>query len=141
LHLRRIGAVTKGKKPTKASVEKNICNILSAEHMKDIFDWSILVNEQGKTPDITYMLNHERFLQIQEEKLGRTIIFTDQHEWTNEQIVGTFRSQYHIEEAFKQMKDVKYLSFRPVYHFTDAHIRVHAFYCVLALMLVSLMNK
>jgi transposase len=39
------------------------------------------------------------------------------------------------------MKDTKYLSFRPIRHFTDNHIRVHAFYCVLALMLTTLLNK
>ena len=141
LRMRRIGMITKGKNPTAASVEKNICSILSAEHMKDIFDWSIVDIEQDKTPGINFGLNKERFLQLQEEKLGRTVIFTDRHKWTNEQIVGAFRSQYHIEDAFKQMKDIKYLSFRPIYHFTDAHIRVHAFYCVLAMMLVSLLNK
>ena len=43
--------------------------------------------------------------------------------------------------AFKQMKDTKYLTFRPIRHFTDSQIRVHAFYCVLALLLTSLMNK
>jgi transposase len=51
------------------------------------------------------------------------------------------RSQYHVEETFKQMKDEKYLSFRPIHHFTDANIRVHAFYCVIALLLASLLNK
>ena len=42
---------------------------------------------------------------------------------------------------FKQLKDTKYLSFRPIRHFTDAHIRVHAFYCVLSYMLASLLIK
>ena len=60
---------------------------------------------------------------------------------SNERIVSAYRSQYHVEEAFKQMKDTKYLSFRPIRHFTDAHIRVHAFYCVLGLMLTGLLNK
>jgi transposase len=39
------------------------------------------------------------------------------------------------------MKDTKYLSFRPIYHFTDAYIRVHALYCVIALILAALLNK
>jgi transposase len=39
------------------------------------------------------------------------------------------------------MKDTKYLSFRPIRHFTDSNIRVHAFYCTLALLLASLVNK
>ena len=61
--------------------------------------------------------------------------------WSNEQIVGAYRSQYHVEETFKQMKNTDYLTFRLVRHFTDANIRVHAFYCVLALTLTCLLNK
>jgi transposase len=33
------------------------------------------------------------------------------------------------------MKDTKYLSFHPQFHYTDSHIKVHAFFCVLALIL------
>lgn len=38
------------------------------------------------------------------------------------------------------MKDTKFLGFRPQYHWTDQKIRVHAFYCVLALRLCCLLN-
>jgi len=38
------------------------------------------------------------------------------------------------------MKDKKHLGFRPIYHWTDASIRVHAFYCVLALRLCCILN-
>ena len=69
---------------------------------------------------------------------SKSVLFTDRDDWTNERIVGAYRLQYHVEEAFKQMKDTKYLSFRPIRHFTDNHIRVHTFYCVLALTLSGL---
>jgi transposase len=140
LQMRREGIVTKGKKPTVDSLNRNIAAILSAEHMKDIFDISIEA-EEGETPTIEYFLNEGKLTDLKEKKLGKTIIFTDRHDWTNEQIVGAYRSQYHVEETFRQMKDEKYLSFRPIHHFTDAHIRVHAFYCVLALLLASLLSK
>jgi len=78
---------------------------------------------------------------IQERYLGKTIIFTDNHDWPNERIISAYRSQYHIEHAFRQMKDSTYLGFRPIYHWTDQKIKVHAFYCVLALRLCSLLNR
>ena len=78
---------------------------------------------------------------MQERTLGKTVLFTDQREWSNEQIVSAYRSQYHVEEAFKQMKHPAHLSFWPLRHFNDANIRVHAFYCVLAFMLAALLNK
>lgn len=38
-------------------------------------------------------------------------------------------------------KNVNHLGFRPIYHWTDQKIKVHAFYCVLALRLCSLLNR
>ena len=140
LRLRREGVITKGKKPTVESVSKNILGILSAEHMRDIFDYKV-AGEPGQTPELTFSLSDERWSMLQERSLGKSILFTDHSDWSNEQIVTVYRSQYHVEEAFKQMKDTKYLSFRPIRHFTDAHIRVHTFYSVLAFMLTSLLNK
>jgi transposase len=140
LRLRREGIITKGKKPTVASVGKNVLGILSPEHMRDIFDYTV-TGVPGQTPELTFSLSDERLNLLQEHSLGKSILFTDHSDWSNEQIVTAYRSQYHVEEAFKQMKDTKYLSFRPIRHFTDTHIRVHAFYCVLAFMLASLLNK
>ena len=140
LRLREAGIITKGKKPTVESVTKNIHGILSAEHMKDIFDYSITC-EPGQTPAVSFELNGDRWDMLQERVLGKSILFTDHSDWSNEQIARAYRSQFHVEEAFKLMKDVKYLSFRPMRHFTDENIRVHAFYCVLALTLTCLLKK
>jgi transposase len=140
LRLRKEGSITKGKKATAESVGKNIKAILSAEYMRDIFDTTVK-DEPNQTPELEFSLNEERLVKLQERTLGKTILFTDRRGWSNEQIVSAYRSQYHVEEAFKQMKDTAHLSFRPLRHFTDANIRVHAFYCVLAYMLAALLNK
>jgi transposase len=140
LRLRKAGVITKGKKPTIESLTKKISGILTAEYMKDIFDYAV-TDEPGQIPAISFSLNDSRWGSLQERILGKTILFTDHADWSNEQIVRAYRSQYHVEEAFKQMKDTKYLSFRPMRHFTDENIRVHAFYCILALMLTCLLNK
>jgi transposase len=137
---RKEGIVTKGKKPTVESVGKNVKTILSAEYMHDIFDCAI-TDEPEHTPELTFSRNDERLAALQERVLGKAVLFTDRKEWSNEQIVSAYRSQYHVEEAFKQMKDTAHLSFRPLRHFTDANIRVHAFYCVLAYLLATLLNK
>src|SRR5437867_7001057 len=39
------------------------------------------------------------------------------------------------------MKDPAFVCFRPVRHWTDQKIEVHAFYCVLALLLASLLRR
>jgi transposase len=39
------------------------------------------------------------------------------------------------------LKDPHYLTFRPAFHWTDQKLRVHAFYCVLALLLLNLLRR
>ena len=39
------------------------------------------------------------------------------------------------------MKDTRVVSFSPMHHWTEHHIRVHAFTCVLALQIAHLMHR
>src|SRR2546429_5592124 len=73
--------------------------------------------------------------------LGRRILFTDNHQWTTEEIILAYRSQHHVEAAFRTMKDPHFVGWEPLYHWTDQKIRVHAFYCVLALTLAGLLHR
>ena len=52
-----------------------------------------------------------------------------------------YRAQHHIESAFRDMKNPHFLGWSPMFHWTDSKIRVHAFYCVLALTLTSLLQR
>ena len=65
----------------------------------------------------------------------------DRDDWADEQTVLGYRSQYHVEEAFRCMKNPHFLTFRPTFHWTDQKLRVHAFYCVLALMILSILRR
>jgi transposase len=74
--------------------------------------------------------------------LGKTILFTDHGaDRADEQIVLGYRAQHHVEDNFRQLKNPLYLSFRPTFHWTDQKLRVHAFYCVLALMILNLLRR
>jgi transposase len=130
----------KGKPPTLEGVKKSIGNILSADYMKELFVWNVWKEIKGCI-QMNSVFNDNAFEKLKAERLGRAILFTNHDEWSTEQIISVYRSQYHIEEAFRRMKDSKYLSFRPIHHFTDTNIRVHAFYCVLSLLLASLLKK
>ena len=46
-----------------------------------------------------------------------------------------------VEADFRQMKDPNVVSFSPMFHWTEQKIRVHVFYCVLALMVARLMVR
>jgi transposase len=55
--------------------------------------------------------------------------------------VTAYRSQNDVESSFRQMKDPHVVSFSPMHHWTDSKIRVHVFYCVLALTIAHLMRR
>lgn len=139
LMMRREGRVKKGKKPTVKSVEKNLKNILSDDYMQYIFE-TTLTEEEGHIL-LDFNLSQEKLEYVKERYLGKTLLFTDNHDWSTAKIIAAYRSLYHIESAFKQMKDTTFLGFRPIYHWTDQKIKVHAFYCVLALRLCCLLNR
>ena len=136
---REVGEVTKGKKPTKESVASVVDKLLYAEYMRDIFSYT--VTETNGKIHLDYGSSDENLERIRREYLGKTILFTDREDFTNEQIVTAYRSAWHVEAAFKQMKDTRHLTVRPIFHWTDEKIRVHIFTCVLAYRLCCLLIK
>lgn len=129
----------RGKPMTVQSVHKQVQAILSARHMKELIEVS--VSEKEGTPRLNYRVDQTAWNRLQHRLLGKNILFTDQDSWSDEEIVRAYRGQHHIEEAFKRMKNPHFVSWRPLHHWTDQKIRVHAFYCVLALLLSSLLRR
>ena len=77
---------------------------------------------------------------IVDKILGKSILFTDQKNWSTEDIVNSYHGLAKIEDKFKDMKNIEFLHWQPMFHWTDQKIRVHAFYCVLAMTIVSLLR-
>ena len=136
---RMAGRITKGKKPTVESVEKQVSSILSGQHMKDLIEPT--VTEHNNLPSLTYSLKDKAYGKLSDTYLGKNIIITDNHNWSTEEIILAYRSQYIIEDTFKQMKDRKIGSWWPMFHWTDRMIRVHGLYCSLSLLFRALIMK
>jgi len=92
-------------------------------------------------PSLRFHSDTGALARLVDTQLGKTILFTDNDNWSDEEIVSGYRAQYHIESAFRDMKNPHFLGWSPMFHWTDSKIRVHAFYCVLALTLVSLLQR
>jgi len=136
----RLAHPPKRGKPVKAeSAQKQAQAILAGRHMKDLIQ--VEVTHTDNKPRLSYRVDEAAWQHLQNTLLGKNILFTDQDSWSDEEIVRAYRGQYHIEEAFKRMKNPHFVSWRPLHHWTDQKIRVHAFYCVLALMLSSLLRR
>jgi transposase len=139
LENRIAGIVTKGRKPTKDSVKKQVASIRSGQHMKKLI--SVEVIECNGIPRISYHLDNAVFAELCDTYLGKNIIITDNAHWTTEEIIVSYRSQYIVEDIFKQMKDRKTGSWWPMFHWTDQMIRVHGLYCSITLLIRALMMK
>lgn len=129
-----------GKRPTIEGTEKKVRTIVAARHMKDLFAVKVSARPGG-VPRIRFCFREESWKELCATLLGKTILFTDRNEWSDEDIVQTYRAQSHVEATFRRMKDPHFLTFRPTFHWTDQKLRVHAFYCVLAVTIVSLLRR
>ncbi|MDP2859136.1 MAG: IS1634 family transposase [Bacillota bacterium] len=129
----------RGRKPSPATVEKRIREILSAQHMKTILKAEVDFDVQP--PALNYHTDQDALHGLTSTLFGKGILFTGRDDWSNEQIVAAYRGQSQVEAAFRQMKDAHFVSWEPMFHWTDQKIRVHAFYCVLALTLSSLLQR
>jgi transposase len=136
---RRVGMRTKGKAPTIASVRNQMSTILKGQYMKRLIETSVI--EQDGLPLLSYSINAKAQAELNDTYLGKTILFTDNNDWSTEDIILAYRSQYIIEDTFKQMKDRKTGTWWPMFHWTDPMIRAHAFYCSLALLLRALLMR
>ena len=137
---RHVTGAARGKKPTVAGTTKRVEVLLSARHMKDLFGVRVKARKSG-VPSLTWKFRQKEWQKLKRTLLGKTLLFTDRAEWTDEQIVRAYRSQSHVENAFRRMKDPRFLTFRPTFHWTDQKLRVHACYCVIALMILSLLRR
>jgi transposase len=139
LQRRHSGQVKGGKPPTLEGTRKKVQGWLAAKDMKDLFE--VEITAEGGLPVLTYRFREEAWQQLQDGRLGKTILFSDQDDWSDAQIVRGYRSQHHVEAAFRELKDTEHLALRPQRHWTDQKIRVHVFYCVLALTLCGLLRR
>ena len=128
-----------GGRPQLAATQKKVRRLLQARHMKDLF--AVDVREQDGLPLVHYRFVQSAWERLQETLLGKTLVFSDHENWSDGELVRGYRSQSHVEDAFRILKDPHHIALRPQYHWTDQKIRVHVLICVMALMLVSLLER
>lgn len=136
---RRQLAHPKGKPPTVASVTRQVQQLLNARHMQQLIRYKVQDSKRGVR--LSFHVDDQEKTRLRERLFGKTILFTDQHDWATEDIVAGYRSQYKLEDGFRTMKDPDACCWWPMHHWTDQKIRVHAFFCVLALLLLSLLQR
>jgi transposase len=67
---------------------------------------------------------------------GKSIIITDNMDWSTSEIVQASLDRWQVEDRFRQSKDDDLVAMRPVRHWTDSKIQCHLFCCVVAMTLL-----
>ena len=126
----------------KDKVEAGIAQILAPRWVSRVVS-TTLTGEDPNELRLSFRTDDKARAALEEELFGKRILFTDKtpEQAGTAQIVAEYRSQESVEGDFRQMKDPKVVSFSPMFHFTESKIRVHVFYCVLALMVARLMVR
>ena len=61
---------------------------------------------------LTYSWDDAGMQAMIDRHFGKTLLFTDQSPWTDQQIIAAYRSQAKLEDAFKQMNDPRFVRWR-----------------------------
>jgi transposase len=131
----------KTRKP-KEKVAAEIAGILAPRWVSRVITWT-LTGDSPAELRLTFRTDDAARAALEAELFGKRILFSDKtpEQASTAQIVAEYRSQEAVEGDFRQMKDPKVVSFSPMFHWTEQKIRVHVFYCVLALMVARLMTR
>jgi transposase len=132
------GIVERGKhRMDERALEERVERILKRRWLKDV----ITVEHDLAAPTLSYRTDADAIEAVAEREWGKRIIFTGHHDWTDQEIIAAYRAQSKGENAFRQSKDREFVSYSPAFHWTDQKLKVHGFYCTLALMIVSLIER
>jgi len=135
---RRAGLIVAGRAPTLASLHKQCQAILKRQHLKRLIAITLTADDNG-VPRLHYALDGAAQQHLEKTYLGKNILISDRDGWDDAQIVEAYRSQFLIEDVFKEMKDRSTGNWWPMFHWTDSKIQVHALYCTIAVLLRALL--
>jgi len=130
----------RGKRPTSPGTKAVVARILRGKEPGPFLRYDAATDEAGVV-HLVYHWDEQALQAMIDLHFGKTLLFTDRSEWSDEQVIAAYRSQAKIEDAFRQMKDAQFVCWRPLLHWTDQKVRVHAAYCVLALLLSALLLR
>ena len=121
----------------KEAVEKKLKSMVGKGALADVIITKVIGTDKNMTLHVSI---DEEARKTHEATLGRTILFTNREEWTPEGVIWSYREQYIVEHAFRDMKSPTAIAIRPMYHHADTSIRAHVFLCVISLLLLSLLR-
>jgi transposase len=124
----------------RAQVEAEIAQITDPRWVSRVLQVT-LTGERPASLRLSWRIDGQARQVLEAEIFGKRILFTDRDDWPVAEVIAAYRSQADAEAGFRQLKDRHVVSFSPMFHWTGQKIRVHVFYCVLALAIAHLMRR
>jgi len=125
----------KGSLKKKDEVYHKTYSILEKYDTKQFFDISI--NQRG-SPRMSFVLRLSAIEKAQRLD-GKFILETSDTSLTPIEVVRSYRDRDAVEKFFQTLKDI--VELRPVYVYTEQHVKAHVFICVLAVLLLAIIRK
>ena len=122
------------KKLGSDEIRNRVSLIIKGQFIEEILKYELFTLDDGGT-SFTYYIDHDCFEELQNNVLGRKILITNRHDWSNEEIILAYRGQAKVEYAFRTIKNPYHLAVRPQYHWTDQKIKVHFLICIIGYLL------
>jgi len=122
------------------SAQKRIDELLRGQYLRKVLHIEYHPERKG-SDRLEYWVNQKAREVLETTVFGKRIIVTDRDNWSTEEIMLAYRGQSNVEAVFRQCKDDEHLAVRPQYHWTDQKIQVHAFICLLALLLSRVVER
>src|SRR5271165_2039361 len=122
------------------AAKRKLEKIRSHQYLRSLLGYKITSDEQG-VMRICVWSDWQEYQRLVTRYFGLRVLITDRAQWSTAQIIEAYRGQSKVEAAFRDLKDPRMLSTRPQFHWTDQKLHVHAFMCVTAYLLVTLLHR
>jgi transposase len=125
---------------TVETAKRKLEKLRKRQYLRALFCYRI--DQDGTGPiRISVWSDWLEYQRLDKRYFGLRVLITDRAEWTTAQIIEAYRGQSKVEAAFRDLKDPRMLATRPQFHWTDQKLHVHAFICVMAYLLITLLHR
>lgn len=122
------------------AAKRKLNKIRGRQYLRSLLCHQVDQDEKGAVR-VCVWSDLQEYRRLADGYFGLRVLVTDRAEWSTAQIIEAYRGQSKVESAFRDLKDPRMFSTRPQFHWTDQKLHVHAFMCVTAYLLVTLLHR
>jgi len=122
------------------AAQRKLQQIRGRQYLRSLLCYQVEQEEPGPVR-VRVWSDWEEYRRLATRYFGLRVLVSDRTEWSTPQIIEAYRGQSSAEAAFRDLKDPRMLSTRPQFHWTDQKLHVHAFLCVTAYLLLTLLHR